>query len=332
MSIAPKPPQASNNNAHNGQPHGIGKAIHKTEKNKGGGGGKLRYGAMGGYKGVPRKKALSFVNADLREQKRDTWNDVKQERRQFRRTRGDLKHVYNESGAEMRRLKDNSAATYSNATSQASQAQAALAQTLQAQTGAVQGQANSELSRLGLGGTDVGSQMSADAQNSLNVANQNSADNLANLGMASANSGALSNLMIGSNKGQMLSDLGQARNRRDENVDQLRDALHAARAGRGDSVRALLDQMAQTGWSQHMQQAQLQLQRQAQKKNQSYNAYASGYNSGSGSNYSASSYQPTYGYGYSSPSGSAGGYGGGGNSSSNAAKNRLYGNILNTNP
>lgn len=322
-----------------GNQHGSdyqGQPAHPNQggKGKGGkdnkGGGGLRYGAYGGYAGVPRKKAARFVQADISRLKRDTRSNVRQERRQFRRERGDINHVYQQSGQEMQRLKNNSAATYNQTASNATAAQAALAQTLAANSGAVQGQASSELSRLGLGGTDVGSQMAADQANSQNVAAQGSADNLANLGLAGANSAALSNLMIGSNKGQRLSDLGHARNNRDENISQLRDALHEAQAGRGDSVRALLDQMAQTGWGQHMQQAQLNLQRQAQKKNQSYNGYSSGYGYGSGgSSYSSQNYQPNYGYGYSSPSGSS--YGGGG-SSANRAKAGLYSDVLNMNP
>lgn len=302
-----------------------GKPMHPGKNKKGNGPGGLRYGAFAGYKGVARKKALRFVNADIRRLRRDTRNDVRQERRQYQRERGDIKHVYRATGQQLKDLRANSATTYANTVNGAQAAQAALQQTLQNQQGAIQGSANSELARLGLGGTDATAQMGADAQNALNVSQQNSQDNLANLGMAAANSQSLSNLMLGMNKGEKQHQLGQARNLRDENISQLRDALHEAKAGRGDSVRALLDQMAQFGWSQHMQQAQLQLQRQAQKKNQ----YYSGGGSYSSGGYSSQNYQPNYGYGYSSPGGMSGGSSG---SSANRAKSQLYGDLLDLNP
>jgi hypothetical protein len=296
------------------------------------GGGSLRYGAYGGYKGVARKKAAGFVDADIRRLKRDTHSGVKQERRQFRRERGDIKHVARETGQQLHQLRHNSAQAYSDAASQSAAAQQALSQQISQNSGAVQGGANSELSRLGLSGSDATAQMGADAANSQNIAAQGGANNAANLGLASANSKALSNLMIGSNKGERFSQLGISRNARDENVSQLRDALHQAQAGRGDSVKALLDQMAQTGWQQYMGQAQLGLQRQSMKQNGgsgSYNPYA---NYGSNTPYSAQNYQSTYGYGYSSPGGGSNNGGSSGGGSANAAKLALYQNLMNTQP
>lgn len=299
--------------------------------NKGGGnGGNLRYGAYGGYKGVARKSALKFVNADIRRLKRDTRNDVRQERRQFQRERGDIKHVAKGTLQNVRHLRQDTSHAYDQAVEQSNAAQQALSQQLAANSGAIQGGANSELARLGLGGSDATGQMTADAAYSQQTAAQNSLDNSTNLGMASANSRALSNLMLGSIKGERLSQIGQARNLRDENVSQLRDALHEAQAGRGDAVNALLAQMAQSGWAQYMDQANLNLQRQALKKYGSSSGVSSSYTP-----YTTSSYQPTYGYGYSSSSGSSGSSyssSGTGSGTANAAKMSLYQKLLGLKP
>lgn len=322
----PRPPGSD---GAQGKPfHGKGKGDKSGNKGGKRGGG-LRYGAYGGYKGVPRKKALRFVNSDIRRLARDTNDEARQERRKYRRTRGDINAIASATRDNVAKLNANTTQSYNSAIEQSKAAQEALSAQIASNSGAVQSGANSELARLGLGGSDVTGQMTADAAYAQNTAAQNSQDNLSNIGLASANAQSLGDLMLGSIKGEQMHQKGQARNIRDENVSQLRDALHAARAGRGDSVRALLDQMAQTGWAQYMDQAQLNLQRRALKKTGSSYGYGGG-SSYSGSSYPSSSYSSTYGYGYSSPSGTSGGSSSGG--TANAAKMALYKNLLKTTP
>jgi hypothetical protein len=258
-----------------------------------------------GKKGGSRARKL--VNIDIRNLARDTKSDVRKERRQFRRERGDIRHTYKQSGAYLHKLKRDTRDTYNNTIDTAKTAQQHLQDLLAQQSGALQGDAGGELSRLGLGGSDALGQMGADSANAQMVAQQNGADNLANLRMSRANANGMSDMFIASNKGSKMSDLGQARNIRDENISSLRDALHQAQAGRGDAIRSMLIQLA------------------GQRKYGSYSPYQSSYN-------------PSYGYGYSSSTGSNGYTGGGGTSgggngySANAAKQRLYSQLLNLQP
>lgn len=315
---------------HAGQGHNPDHHEGKGDGKKGGkkkGRGGLRYGAYGGYAGVPRSKAAKLVGADIHKLHRDTRVGVRKEKRQFSRQKKNINRSYKWATRETKKLNRNTRRGYNTAIGDATTAAAALQQTLANAGGAVEADANSELSRLGLSGTDAGAQIKAGTATSQQVAAQNSADNLANLGMMKANSGAVNRQLRAMIVGQRQSDIGEQRDLKSENITTLRDAYHEAQANRGDSVRQLLDQMAQTGWAQHMDQANLNLARKSVKKSGSTYTGFSGSRYGSGG-YSGSNYSPSYGYGYSSSSGSSGS----GSGSANAAKAGLYSHLLGMNP
>lgn len=264
------------------RPAGMGKATRDRKGNKKGG-GNLMFGAMGGYKGVSKKKASRLASGLIRDEVRDisrertgiernTRFQRRVARTDYRRGVEDLDHVFGETGDYLNHLKSQNQAMFGQQSQSAKAANAALQQQLGGTYSGALGDVNSEMERLGITGAANPSQIISDQANSQAVAQQSGANTQSTMGLASQNSDQLAGLLQGMNQGSYTSAIGKnlnARNdalseilqTRNDAMTEMRGAIRDVRMGRKDLVMQLLNQLQETGWGQYMDQQQLNLQR-----------------------------------------------------------------------
>lgn len=246
------------------------------------------YGGLGGYKGVDTREVKGLVNGLIRDEvkdlrrgkaqiRRESRHEMQGIRRDYRRAKGDLEHVFGESGDYINYLAGQTADTFADQTQQAGAASAALqAQLGDSYTGAMT-DATAELDRLGIsqGGNMTG--LLADQANAQAMAQQTGQNAQQTLGMMGGNAAALMNLVSGMNQGSYMSDMGKSLNARNDQLTEVRrsrqdaynatrDAIRDVRGTRRDLFNQLLNQLQQTGWSQYMDQQQLKMQRRAMRR------------------------------------------------------------------
>lgn len=260
---------------------GSGKGSGKGPNNGSNKSGGKYFGARGGYEGVSKKKVRRLVNGVLRDEikdlrrekaqiRRDLRHQTQQARRDYRRGKGDLEHVFGETGDYISFLGDQTQQTYEDQSAQSAAATAALQQQIADTYSGANTGVNSELARLGIeGGANLGG-LASDQANAQSVAAQTGLNAQTTMGMASANSSQLMNLISGMNQGSYMSAMGQNLNNRNDNLTEInrdrqdnfnavRDAIRDVKGSRKDMFFQLLNQLQETGWSQYMDQQQLNL-------------------------------------------------------------------------
>ena len=241
------------------------------------------FGGVGKYKGVNVKKVKRLVNGILKDEIRDLKRGLKEVKRdaahqmgdistEYDRAKGDLDHIYKETGDYINHLSGQTNQAYSQQASTMQAANAALQQQLRGTyTGAVNG-VNAEMARLGISGAANIGGLAADGAFLGGLANMSGANDLSTLGMMGANSNSLMNLIAGMNQGSYISNLGRALNSRNDqlqdtrqdrldNINEVRDAIKDVKAGRRDMLNQLLNQLQETGWGQFMDRQQLKMAR-----------------------------------------------------------------------
>lgn len=243
------------------------------------GGGSNFFGGRGGYKGVNKNQVKRLVGglmreetSDLRQQRRQVGREFRQGakgvRTDYARGVGDIKYVHGETTDYIGSLAQRSAANQGAAMGQQQQAQAALQGMLGQTYSGAQSQGQQELARLGIQGAGNFQQLGADQANAMGVAAQSGANAESTLGMAGQNTAAAMQMLQGMNQGSMMQGIGQNLNARNDAMGELRDnrinqnnevrlALREASATRKDLFFQLLQQLQQTGWDQYVQQRQL---------------------------------------------------------------------------
>lgn len=256
---------------------------NRNEASKLGNGMPAFYGGRGGYKGVSTKKVRGLTNGLIKDEvrsikrekgevKRDSVLEARSARRDYRRGKQDLRHVYGETGDYLKHLAEQNQGTFTQQSGLMDAANAALQQQLGGTyTGAIEG-VNSEMARLGIeGGANTG-QMFADQAFSQAQGAQAGANAQSTLGLTNANANQLSGLVQGMNQGSFMSAMGQNLNRRNDtlgeikqnridNMDEITGAIRDVRMGRKDLFTQLLNQLQETGWGQYMDQQHLNLAR-----------------------------------------------------------------------
>lgn len=253
---------------------------------KGGGG---YFGGYGGFKGVKKRKVNRLVNGMIRSEVKDlrrvraqvrneSKRDMQSVRRDYRRGKGDLEHIFGETGDYIQHLQGLNADSYNTQLNQTQAANAALQQQLGGTYSGAQDQVNAEMERLGIQGAGNLSGLIADQANAQAMASQAGANAEQTMGMAAGNTQQLMNLMQGMNQGSFQQAMGQNLNTRNEQLTQVRDdrrdkfndirrAIRDVRGGRRDLFFQLLNQLQETGWSQYMDQQQLNMAKRAQRRN-----------------------------------------------------------------
>ena len=238
--------------------------ANKSEpQGKGGGpgkGGNLERTARRLTNGVI-KDTVRDLNQQRREVNREARNANDIVRTMYHRGRGDLEHVFGETGDYIEHQNEQGQNAFNAASLEQSAAATALQNQLQNVYSAGEGSATAEMQRLGITGAQgfLG-QLASDSANAQAVGTQTSSNNQANLGAMQANAGAVGNLLSGMNQGAYMGAIGQnlnARNtafadNRQQRADQLalvREAVNEAQGSRKDTFFQLLQQLRQTGWA-----------------------------------------------------------------------------------
>lgn len=237
------------------------KPKSKTNANKG------RGGKGGNLERIARRLTNGVIRdeiRDLRAQRMEVSNATRKAndtaRVQYQRGKGDLEYINKEVTDYLGSMGQQNQAMFQ----QAGIAQNAAAAALQQQLGGIYGQgqsdAQSELSKLGIGDSSFLNQLAADSKNSQAMAAQQSQNTQDNLGLMQTNAGMLQNMLGGMAAGSHISNIGKnlnarndafAENRRTkaEQMAIVRDAIRDARGSRKDIFFELLQQLKQTGWS-----------------------------------------------------------------------------------
>jgi Fe-S cluster biosynthesis and repair protein YggX len=278
----------------------------------GNGNGNGRYGAYAGYKGVKRKRAANLVDGELkslmhmlrrelRSGRRELRHEAGDVRQEFRNERQDINKIFGETGEFIGQQNGLIDERFKASNAQAQAAQAALMEQLGGMNSANTGAVGDELGRLGMDMGAFGGQLAADQGYATDMAAISGANNAANLQAMQAASGTMGNMLLGMNEGSKGSMLSANMRNRDEQIGDIRDAKHDftkdvqqrvldAKSQRGDMIRSMLEQMAQTGWAQYIDQQNLnqnQQQINMQRRQMQHgfamdNAYASGSSGSSG--------------------------------------------------
>lgn len=252
--------------------HNAANQVKNAQGGKKGGGKKNNgpghpkfYGGVGAYRGVPYSRAAGIVNAQIRRMMDDLRREAdkartmhQQDRREarqlYRRSKGDLNHIFGEVneqiGSSNRAISD----TYSGAMERGQASTAELLGQQSAQTSAAKAAASEELARLGIQGSGNLGQMDADAAFSQQMASQAGANNQANLGLANSMAGDIGNLLSGMAAGSHQSNMGKALNTRNDEISNSRDAkrmqlmdiwnqMRDVQEQRGGMINELLEQM-----------------------------------------------------------------------------------------
>lgn len=250
---------------------GGSKPKGKGGKHKGGG-GKGRYGAYAGYKGVKRSRAKGLVDAEINPLIRDVAREIHHARQQAQRSRGDIQHVFNESGKYINSQNQKVDQAFQGFNQNQEAARAALMGQMQSQGNQAARGALSELQRLGLGSQFLG-QMAADQQNAQNMANQQMAHTRENADLMHLGANSMGHSLAGMNAGEKASNLGQIANTRDTAIFDLRRDKRDLNQQRPELMRQMLEQMAAQGWGQYVDQRNLNQNQQAlnlQKQGQAF--------------------------------------------------------------
>ncbi len=210
-------------------------------------GGDLRYGAYGGFGGIPYSRARRLASATIRDELRGLRPEIGAANRQYDRSIGDINYLFGESGDYINYQNNLMAQQNTAARTQAQQLASQLSAQLASNGTQAQSGANSELSRMGLGQAEIPGYFAADQANAQNVASimgANSDSNLAMMGTAGAQVG---NLLAGANAASKASAAGRAMGNRDEMIAKVRDAMRQMKGSRKDLTLQLLEQLAQSG-------------------------------------------------------------------------------------
>lgn len=238
-----------------------------------------RYGAYAGYKGVKRKRAAHLVNADIRDMmqmlrrelksgRRDLRHEMHDVRQDYRNEREDINNTFDETGKFIGQQNGIIDQRFADSNAQAQAAQAALMQQLGGMNASNSGAVDSELARLGMDSGSFTGQLSADQGYATDMASITGANNMANLAAMQASAGTVGNLLASMNEGSRGSMLSTNMRNRDEQIGDIRDAKHDfakdirqrvldVKSQRGDMIRQMLEQLAQTGWAQYVDQQNL---------------------------------------------------------------------------
>lgn len=258
---------------------GKGKGDGKGDGGKGKGKGKGgRYGAYGGYKGASRKKASRMAQDEIRDVLQDIRNEIKQERREaqhdrkevnreYRRTKGDVNLAFGESGEFMGQQNDIISGRFADAQSQQAAAQQALMGQLGQNAQKSLGGAGDELARLGLSG-DFGNQAGADQLYAQQAAQLMNAGQQGNLDAMQGNAQSVGDMLLSMNSGAKANMLTQAlvgrndarhgiREDRNDTINDLQSQARQTKREKGSITREILQQLAQLGWAQYVDQRNL---------------------------------------------------------------------------
>jgi len=250
-----------------------------------GGHGKF-YGAMGGYRGVPYKRAAGIVNSQIRRAINDLQREAQQSRNLYQQSKGDLRHIFGEVSEQIGSSNRNIADLYSGAMGSGQEATSDLLAGQSAQTEAAKAAASAELARLGIQGSGNLGRMDADALFASQMAQQAGANNQANLGLASSMAGDVGQLLAGMASGSHLSNRGQALNTRNNSLTDLRSQMGDIRQERGPMINELLESMLQSDFQRWMGIQGLQMDRRQLNASIAAQRAAANGGSGSGSGYS----------------------------------------------
>jgi hypothetical protein len=231
---------------------------------------KPKYKGPGGY-------ARRLVNAQIR----DALRDIRGERRQVRRlaknersktqslynrTRGDINHIFDETGAYIGEQNKIIQGRHDANEAQTLAAQNALQQQLQQVSGQNASGANSELERLGINAPNTLGQFAADAANNQGLAAIGGAHQMANLNAMEQGDASVGSLLASMNEGSRGSLLGNALNERNLSMAdiqqrrldaemEVKEAMRETKGQRKDMVLELLEKLGASGWGPHMQNA-----------------------------------------------------------------------------
>jgi hypothetical protein len=186
----------------------------------------------------------------------------------YQRGVGDINYIGAEVGDYLNRMNSNISGGYDAAGSQMAAARAALQGQLSDTTNQNASEASSELNRLGIGGSGLGS-MRSDSNFAQMVAAQQGTAEQANNSAARANSGAVGQLLLGMNQGQRQAGIGNLLNARNDMIATIRNRFQDERASGMDAINDILASRAKA--------------RAARSSGGSYGGYSSGgYSSGGG--------------------------------------------------
>lgn len=235
--------------------------MSKGAGNKGGvKGGKRRFGAMGAYPGVKYGDAAGIVNGQVRHEVRGLKNQKNQIRNLFQSSRGDINHIFGESGEYIMGANKKIADSYTSQKSQMDAIYAALNGQLKSGASGIQDAAMAELSRLGINPGAAGD-MSSDANFMQAMVQGQQANAGANMAAQAQGSDAVGQLLLGMNQGAKTSALGQAMNTRNVGLTDVNAQIRDVRLGRRDAINQLLMQMNDSRFQQWLGLQNLQMQR-----------------------------------------------------------------------
>lgn len=317
-----KPPKNNGGNGRGGN-YGSGSVLN-THRSRGSNKPRRRnprVGGQGPYKGVPYNQARRLVQLqiqealnELRREKqgvgRDYQHGVEDANTLYNRSIGDLEHIYKESGDYIGFQNQAIADAFAANKAENAAATQALLGTLSGNTSGVIGGVDAEMARLGITGAANTGGISADGAFAGNLAGINGANEQANIAAMAAGSADVGNLLLGMNAGSRSSHMGQAVNdrnymltellrNRDDNLNDIRQAMRDVRGKKGGMINELLMQLSQTGFDQFIALQQLRLQQQASRKGRggkkkhrkssrrSYQSYGGRSNSGGNGGYGA---------------------------------------------
>ncbi len=200
----------------------------------------------------PWNRARALADSAINDAIRDLRPEARAARRLYRRSVGDINHIYDESGDYINYQNGLINQQTVNAQASSQQLAAQLAAQLSATGTAAQTGADSELARLGISGSAMPGYFAADQASAQNVGSLIGANNQQNIALMGQGASQVGSLLAGANAGARGSSLGQALTTRNEAIAKVHEAMQAARAGRKDMVLQLFEQLAQSGWGRYM--------------------------------------------------------------------------------
>lgn len=212
----------------------------------------------------------TIVNPELRglssqrnQVARDYATGVGQANTAYERGKGDIEHVFGETGAYLDMLKGRNATEAAAGVNRSDAAAAALRSRLGDTYSGVQNSAASELARLGISaGGNFGGLM-ADAANAQYTADQASANARSTMDQSNSNAGLVMSLLQGMNQGSKMGAAGKNLNARNDalaelsaariaQLNKIGDAMQETRKSRSDLFTQLFNQFQQSGWKGYL--------------------------------------------------------------------------------
>lgn len=202
---------------------------------------------------------LRGLNSQRSQVARDYAAGVDRANTAYERGKGDIEHVFGETGAYLDMLKGRNDAEAAAGASRSDAAAAALRARLGNTYSGVQSGVESELARLGISGGGNLSGLMADAANAQYTADQASANARSTLDQSNSNAGLVMSLLQGMNQGSKMSAAGKNLNARNDAIadfntarisqlNKIGDAIQETRKSRSDLFTQLFNQFQQSGW------------------------------------------------------------------------------------